>query len=92
MKSVDFSPHALERMPSRGTNQQEVEAVIRTGEMIPAKQGRIAFRKNLPFESKWKNRYYETKQVVAVVKEETERFVVVTVFVFYFGGNHENKL
>jgi hypothetical protein len=31
-------------------------------------------------------RYYETKQVMAVVVEETERLLVVTVYAFYFGG------
>ena len=73
-------------MPDRGATRQEVEAGIRNGEKAPARQGRIAFRKNFPFEGTWKGRYYETKQVVSIVKEEADRLVVVTVYVFYFGG------
>lgn len=57
-------------MPSRGTHE-EVESAIRFGEEASAKKGR----------SRWKGRYYETKQVMSdkdakihsvnrVVKEE----------------------
>ena len=53
---------------------------------MPAERGRIAFRKNFPFLSDWKNRYYEVKQVVPIVVEEEDAIVVVTVYVFYFGG------
>jgi len=73
-------------MPSRGTTREEVEATIRSGEPAPAKKGRRAFRKNFPFGNYWKGRYYGTKQVMPIVMEEAERLVVVTVYVFYFGG------
>ena len=56
------------------------------GERIPAKIGRVAYRKNFPFESKWKNRYYEIKQVVPIVVEDGDILVVVTVYAFYIGG------
>ena len=64
MKSIVFSTHALEQMSDRGASQSEVEIAINEGEEIPAKQGRRAFRKNLAFNSTWKGRYYEVKQVV----------------------------
>jgi len=32
-------------------------------------------------------RLYATKQVRPIVAEEADRFVVVTVYVYYFGGN-----
>ena len=73
-------------MGVRGATPQEVEAAIRSGERVPAKAGRQAYRKNFPFESEWKGRYYETRQVMPIVVEEAERIVVVTVYVFYFGG------
>lgn len=59
---------------------------IQTGEQVPAKTGRLAFRKNFLFRSIWKGRYYEVKQVMPIVVEEEDRMVVVTVYVFYFGG------
>lgn len=86
MMDIVFSQHALAQMPDRGATKQEVEAAIRNGEKAAARQGRIAFRKNFTFEGAWKGRYYETKQVVSIIKEEADRLVVVTVYVFYFGG------
>ena len=31
--------------------------------------------------------YYELKQVMPVIADEADRLVVITVYVFYFGGN-----
>lgn len=53
----------------------------------PLKEGRRAFRKNFPFASQWKGRYYDFKQVMPVVADEPQCYVVITVYVFYFGGN-----
>jgi hypothetical protein len=69
-----------------GAEQNDVERAIRDGEEIPAKHGRRAFRKNFPYNSHWKGRYYEIKQIIPVVADEPERWIVVTVYVFYFGG------
>ena len=69
MKPVVFSTHALEQMADRGANQSEVEMAINEGEEIPAKQGRRAFRKNFSFNSTWKGRDCEVKQVVPIVAE-----------------------
>lgn len=62
------------------------EQAIREGEEVPAKKGRLAFRKNLLFHSIWKMKYYEIKQVMPIVIEESEQWVVVTVYGFYLGG------
>ncbi len=86
-KPIVFSVHTLERLPERGITREEVEATIRTGEKLPAKSGRISYRKNFPFEGKWKNRYYDIKQVMPIVVEEGDRLVVVTAYAFYFGGS-----
>jgi len=34
----------------------------------------------------WKGKYYQAKQVMPIVVEEPDRFVVVTVYVFFIGG------
>ena len=86
MEDIVFSQHALDQMVKRGTNRMEIAATIRAGEMTPAKKGRLAFRKNFPFGSEWKGKYYEMKQVMAIVVKEEEQFVVITVYTFYFGG------
>lgn len=85
MKPIEFSQHALDQISDRGVTQIEVETAIREGERAPAKIGRLAFRKNFNFQSEWKGKYYETKQVMPIVVEESNRLVVVTVYAFYFG-------
>jgi len=88
-KNVVFSQHALEQLTDRSATKEEVKLTIYNGEQIPAKKGRIAFRKNFPFHSDWKGKHYEIKQIVPIVKEETEKYTVVTVYVFYFGGEEK---
>ncbi|MDP2916377.1 MAG: DUF4258 domain-containing protein [Dehalococcoidia bacterium] len=85
-KRIVLSKHALEQMPARGATREEVETAIASGERIMAKSGRVAYRKNFSFEARWKNRYYEIKQVMPIVIEEGDKLVVVTVYAFYFGG------
>jgi hypothetical protein len=85
-RQIVFSQHALDRLPERGINRKEVEAAIASGERIRARKGRVAYRKNFLFEAKWKNRYYEIKQVIPIVMEKGDKLLVVTVYAFYFGG------
>lgn len=75
-----------EKLKDRGTSRREVELAIREGERQVAKKGRLAFQKNFSFENIWKGSYYLTKQVMPIVVEEAGCYVVVTVYVFYFGG------
>ena len=42
------------------------------------------FRLNLQFNREWDGRNYAVQQIAAVVAEEKERLVVVTVNTFYF--------
>jgi len=63
-----------------------MEDAIHLGEQISAKKGRTAFRKNFPFHSTWKGGCYESKQVMPIVVEEPDRWVVVTVYAFFLGG------
>lgn len=85
-KPIKFSQHALDNMADRGASREEVELAIRTGECFPAKKGRLSFRKNFSYNAMWKGKYYQVKQVMPIVAEEPERFVVVTVYGFFIGG------
>lgn len=85
-KPIKFSQHALDNMADRGASKEEVELSIRTGECLPAKKGRLSFRKNFSYNDTWKGKFYQAKQVMPIVVEEPDRFVVVTVFVFFIGG------
>jgi hypothetical protein len=34
----------------------------------------------------WKGKFYQIKQVMPIVAEEPDKFMVVTVYVFFIGG------
>ena len=85
-KPIKFSQHALENLFDRGASEEEAEQAIRTGERLPAQKGRIAFRKNFSHNGMWKGKFYQAKQVMPIVVGEPDRFVVVTVYVFFIGG------
>ena len=42
------------------------------------------YRKTFLFDGTWRGRYYRVKQVAAVVAQEPDRLVVVTMYSFYF--------
>ena len=86
MSQVIFSRHSLDQLRDRGATEAEVREAILNGERVPANKGRVAFRKNFSYRSKWKGKYYEIKQVMPIVIQEDNAFVVITVYAFYFGG------
>jgi hypothetical protein len=59
--AVRFHPHARERIAERGATEDEVEVTVEEGEEFPARFGRTGFRRNFPFDSEWRGRYYRTK-------------------------------
>jgi len=83
-KPVHFSRHALQQMIEPGATDDEVLEAIRSGEQVSAKRGRLGYRKNFQYERLWGGRYYPIKQVLAIVVEEPQTLVVVTVYTFYF--------
>jgi len=83
-KPVRFSRHALQQMVERGATQEEVLEAIHSGEPVPAKHGRLGYRKNFQYQRLWGGRYYAVKQVLTIVAEEPETLIVVTVYTFYF--------
>ena len=72
-------------MADRGATEAEIEEAVRSGEMMDASHGRMAFRKNFPFHGQWKGKRYNTKQVRPIVAQDLDRLIVVTVYVYYFG-------
>jgi len=57
---------------------------VAEGERMPAKLGRIAFRRNFNYDKIWHGKRYALKQVEAVVVEESDHLVVLTVIARYF--------
>ena len=83
-KPIVFSLHARTRMRERGASEEDVREAIRIGHWEPAQRGLFLYRLNVEFKREWDGRYYGVQQVVPVVAEESDRFVVVTVYTFYF--------
>ncbi len=83
-KPIHLSGHAKGQLEFRGATEQEVIEAIRTEPWGPAELGRLECRKNFVFNSVWNKRHYGTKQVRPIFAEESDRIVVVTVYVYYF--------
>jgi hypothetical protein len=71
-------------MRERGASEAEVLETIAEGEPVPAKRGRLAYRRNFQYQREWAGRFYSIKQVMPVVKETRGNAVIVTVYTFYF--------
>ena len=81
---IQISLHAREQMLERGVEEHEVIKAIQEGDREPARKNRVMYRKNIQFNSVWRQRRYRIKQVAPVVAKESDRLVVVTVYAFYF--------
>ncbi len=84
MTPIKFSQHAREQMLERGASEAEVIETIRAGESVPAKRGRQGYRKNFQYDRFWGGRRYVIQQVLAIVAQEDDVLIVVTVYTFYF--------
>lgn len=71
-------------MEERGTTKEEVVATVKNGERFVAKFGRAGFRRNFSFDSKWRGKHYNTKQVEAYAVKENTDWLVITVITRYF--------
>ena len=84
MKNIRFTEHALEQCNERGASEDEVKKTILNGIREDAKKGREQCKLNFQFKSLWNDQYYSIKQVVAIIIEENDEIIVITVYTFYF--------
>lgn len=80
---IQIDIHTLERAEERGTNEAEIEDVIRTGFTISAKYDRIGKAKVYDFKQERNGKYYGQKRVEVIYTLEKDFIVTVTVYVFY---------
>ena len=71
-------------MAERGALEEEIVSAVRNGDWEPARLGRQQSRINFVFNSLWKGRYYQTKQVNPIFIEEEDAIAVVTVYLYCF--------
>ncbi len=80
---VRLHPHAQDRLQERGALEEEVVLTVKRGERFAAKYGRTGFRCNFPFDGKWNNKQYSTKQIEAYAVEDDGWLVVTVIVKFY---------
>ena len=84
MKRIVLSEHAVHRLATRGTNEEEVHRAVLEGLREPAKGNRWMCRLNYQYESEWQGKYYTIKQVAPIIIEKPEEITVITVYTFFF--------
>lgn len=84
MKPIRLTKHPQEQCAKRGATEAEVRQAIEQGSREPAKLGRELCRFNFAFGQPWQGNVYVIKQVVLIIKEEPNKIVVITVYMFYF--------
>ena len=83
-KLVIIDAHAKQRMLERGATEQEVFETVEKGMNFPARKERTAYCMNFSFGKEWRGEIYPIKHLKVIVAEDSDEFVVVTVYVFYF--------
>ncbi len=81
--NIQIDPHTLLRAQERGTNREEILQVLKTGQDIPVKYGKLGKYKIFDFKKQRNKKYYEQKRVELIYLIEDNKIITVTVFVFY---------
>lgn len=84
MKEIVLTNHAKQRMRERGVSDDDVTKAINEGLKEKAQRGLVQFRLNLEYNKMWDGRLFRIKQVLPVVSEKRDKYIVVTVYAFYF--------
>jgi hypothetical protein len=66
MPLIRIDPHTAARALERGTNEQEIQDVLATGDAIPAGGSRVAKAKVFAYDSMWNGRFYAEKRVEVI--------------------------
>ena len=83
-KRIVLSAHAKDQLRYRGGTEDEVITAIQSELWQKAELGRLECRKNFPYQAKWNNKFYETKQIRPIFVGTPKEIIVVTVYAYYF--------
>ena len=76
---IRVDPHTRDNLEERGTSEEEVRLVIRTGTITPARFGRLIARRVLTDGYEQNGRLYRHKEVSVVYVFDGDAIVTVTV-------------
>jgi len=83
VKTVVFTRHARQRLAERRTTEEEVIQAIRNAPWVRAERQRFAATKWYPFGQEHEGVFYVGKDVRPILVDETDRIVVVTLYVYF---------
>jgi len=82
---ISYTKHAIERMNERGTNKNEVDAALKTGQTKPDNFGRIKYIQVFANNSSKSNKKNKQVEVSAELKDKaTNHWTVITVIVKFY--------
>jgi hypothetical protein len=87
---IRIEPHTLKRARERGVSPEQIEDVLRTGELSPAYGGRSAKSKVYAYDDIWMGRRYDHQLVKVIYAVEGGLIVTVTVVASY--GRWEGQI
>lgn len=89
-REIRVAPRTISNLSERGTTEEEVRLVVRTGTVSPSRFGRFIARHVLTDGYQQNNRFYPHKEVSVVYV--TERNIIITVTIkTRFGFWEESK-
>lgn len=83
VKEIVFTHHAVMQLKNRNATMEEVCDTINHSEWVLEKEERMSARKVFRFGREHFGRYYSSKVVVPIFKEEGGIIVVITVYTFF---------
>lgn len=82
-RRVYYSPHASDNMEILEVSEQEVEETLATGDISPAKLGRLMATKVFTEGYMWRTRYYPHREINVVHVVEPRGVTAITLIVRY---------
>ena len=81
---VIIHPHSKIRALERGATENEINDVVETGEVFPAKYGRTGFRKTTIYNDLWQGKLYYARQIECFAVQQDSNWLVISLLVKYF--------
>ena len=81
---IILTDHCRRAMAKRSVTEEEIRRAIAQGQWEEGKEGRKRAEVVIPYEAKWRGKYYSHKRVRVVFEDRVWAVVVVTVIALYF--------
>lgn len=83
-KPIRLTAHASGYLDRRGFTANEVVLTVCGSDWLPARNGRLEATRDFPFDTEWNEKRFAIKPVRAVLLEEADEIVFITVYTYFF--------